>query len=154
MIVGKALADTAQGASYMNVEIEGEATRVPRLVGVSTVVGSAVYIIASKDFLLVIGAVGGSGALTVAGLQVNGSGYVTGGFDVAGNVSVGGRLDTQDINGRNLFLSAYLQHNGGGVGFFGRAPVSQRQAPYSSDPAVLAPRLWTALRDLGLIADV
>lgn len=66
LLVAKALADTTQDVdAYVNVEIEGVAMTVPKLAGAIGAVspssqGVPVYVLASDDFLLAVGSVGGN----------------------------------------------------------------------------------------------
>lgn len=65
LIVAKALADSGQGAAYLRVEIEGLTVVVPKL-STAGLGGSGsgypVYILATKDFMLAVGAVSASPA--------------------------------------------------------------------------------------------
>lgn len=63
LIVAKALADSGQGAAYLRVEIEGIAVVVPKLATAGlggSGSGYPVYILATKDFMLAVGAVSAS----------------------------------------------------------------------------------------------
>ena len=74
LIVGKALADgsLSNPNAYMNVEIGGIAVTVPKLAGAGlggSAVGYAVYLLATKDFMLAVGTViGGSGGGAIGGV--------------------------------------------------------------------------------------
>jgi hypothetical protein len=85
-----------------------------------------------------------TGQITVGGLQVNGGGNITADLVVSGQIVGGGVRTTNNT----------IQATGTAVGFFGRAPITQPAAAYTADAAVLSTRLWTALRDLGLIQNV
>jgi microcystin-dependent protein len=66
LIVAKALADTAGlGAAYLNVEIEGLAVVIPKLASAGlggSGSGYPVYVLATKDFMVAVGAVSASAA--------------------------------------------------------------------------------------------
>ena len=75
MIVAKGLADTAlalpNAAAYMNVELEGQSVTIPKLAGAAlggTSTGYAVYVLATKDFMLAVGTVAAAGGATSGGV--------------------------------------------------------------------------------------
>ena len=75
LIVAKALADSVlalpNAAAYMNVELEGQSVTIPKLAGAAlggTASGYAVYVLATKDFMLAVGTVAAAGGATSGGV--------------------------------------------------------------------------------------
>jgi hypothetical protein len=67
LMLGECVA--ASGNAYATVELGGESTTIPRLAGAPVVAGAAAYVLASRDFLLFLGAcstadAGGGGSST------------------------------------------------------------------------------------------
>jgi phage baseplate assembly protein gpV len=86
----------------------------------------------------------GGATITAGALQINGNGTITSNLTVSGQITGGGVRTTNNT----------IQATGTTVGFFGKAPITQPRADFTTDAALLSQRIWTALRDLGLIQNI
>jgi hypothetical protein len=175
LLVGEVIA--IPDRAHLTVEIGGAQTTVTKLSSYNASANEPCYLLADRDNVIAVGTISKAppptlpdltvtgmvtaGGVTTSGLQVNGPANVTGLLTIGGlQINGGGNITAdlvvsgQIVGGGVRTTANTIQATGTAVGFFGRAPIGQPAAAFSSDPAVLAPRLWTALRDLGLIQNV